>query len=130
MKKYEAIFILDPRKNEDDGKSFASQFEEKIQNWGGKVTLSNNMGRKTFAREIKKRKVGIYYNFLFEVDPDKEALIREDYRLDERILRLLVIIDDRPAKIVTLPDLPPQGLNPIQTASIADDKIESQKTVE
>lgn len=111
MKKYEAVFILDMRKAEDDGKAFAAQFEEKIKSWGGTVNQSLFMGRKPFAREIKKRKTGVYCDFFFELDPAKEALIREEYRLDERVLRVMVVIDDRPAKIITLPELPPPTFN-------------------
>jgi len=119
LKKYEAVFILDLRKVDDEGKAFASEFEKMILDWGGTVTLSQSMGQKTFARPINKRKAGIYYNFLFEVAPEKEAMIREEYRLDERVLRHLIILDERPAKVVTLPDLPPPTFNAAPAAAPA-----------
>ena len=55
MKKYEAVFILDMRKVEDEGKAFSEEFAQMIQSWGGSVVESNAMGRKQFAREIRKR---------------------------------------------------------------------------
>lgn len=99
MKKYEAVFILDMRKVEDEGKAFSEEFGKLIQSWGGSMVEANAMGRKQFAREINKRKAGIYWNYFFELDPLKVKDIREQYRLDERVIRELVIVDERPEQI-------------------------------
>lgn len=99
MKKYEAIFILDMRKVEDEGKAFSEEFGKLIQSWGGNMVESVSMGRRQFAREIRKRKAGVYLNFVFEVDPEKETQIREQYRLDERVLRIMIILFDRPENV-------------------------------
>ena len=96
MKKYEAIFILDMRKVEDDGKAFAEEFGKMIQNWGGVVNETNLMGRKQFAREIKKRKTGIYWDYVFELDSLKCKEVRNMYRLDERVIRILIVNYERP----------------------------------
>ena len=99
MKKYEAIFILDMRKVEDEGKAFSEEFSKLIQSWGGTMIESVMMGRRQFAREIRKRKAGVYLNFVFEVDPEKETQIREQYKLDERVLRIMIILFDRPENV-------------------------------
>jgi len=99
LKKYEAVFILDMRKVEDEGKAFAEEFGKNIQGWGGKIVETNPMGRRQFAREIRKRKAGVYWDFVVELDEQKVAEIREKYRLDERVVRLLDIIYDRPDSV-------------------------------
>ncbi len=99
MKKYEAVFILDMRKVEDEGKAFSEEFAKNVQSWGGKVVESNPMGRRQFAREIRKRKAGIYWDYVIEIDPLKSGEVREKYRLDERVVRLLVINYDRPESV-------------------------------
>ena len=99
MKKYEAVFILDMRKVEDEGKAFSEEFAQMIQSWGGSVSESVAMGRKQFAREIRKRKAGIYWNYIFELDPAKCKDIREKYRLDERVVRELIISYERPEQV-------------------------------
>jgi len=99
LKKYEAVFILDMRKVEDEGKAFSEEFAKNIQGWGGKVVETVPMGRRQFAREIRKRKAGIYWDYVFELDPLKAGEIREKYRLDERVVRLLTLIHDRPDSI-------------------------------
>lgn len=96
LKKYEAVFILDIRKVEDEGEAFSKELSELIKSWGGEMVESVSMGRKQFAREIKKRKAGIYWNYIFNLDPDKTDEIRKKFKLDERVLRQLVIIYDRP----------------------------------
>ena len=99
LKKYEAVFILDMRKVEDEGKAFSEEFAQMIQSWGGSVSESVAMGRKQFAREIRKRKAGIYWNYIFELDPAKCKDIREKYRLDERVIRELIISYERPEQV-------------------------------
>lgn len=99
MKKYEAVFILDVRKVEDEGKAFSEEFGKNLESMGGKLIEANEMGRKQFAREIKKRKAGVYLNFVFELDAEKETQIREQFRLDERVLRIMIILFDRPAEV-------------------------------
>ncbi|MBO4490200.1 MAG: 30S ribosomal protein S6 [Lentisphaeria bacterium] len=99
MKKYEAVFILDMRKVEDEGKAFSEEFAKNIQSWGGNVNEAVNMGRRQFVREINKRKAGIYWDYYFELDPAKTKEIREKYRLDERVVREMVIVDERPAEV-------------------------------
>ena len=99
MKKYEAVFILDMRKVEDEGKAFSDEFAQNLQSWGGSMVEMNAMGRKQFAREINKRKAGIYWDYYFDLEPAMVKEIREKYRLDERVIREMVIVDERPAEV-------------------------------
>lgn len=97
MKKYEAVFILDIRRTDDEGTAFCKEFAELINSMGGVLESTNAMGRRHFTYEINKRKAGIYFDFIFELDTDKVKLIKEKYKLDDRILRNLIVIYDRPA---------------------------------
>lgn len=99
MKKYESVFILDIRKVDDDGAAFSKELAAFIASQGGKMNEMIPMGRKQFTYEINKRKGGIYWNFYFEMDAVKLISIKEKYMLDERILRNMIIVDERPAEI-------------------------------
>ena len=101
MKKYESLFILDVRKVEDEGNALSKEFIALVEGWGGKMTAADAMGRLQFSYEIKKRKAGIYWDFHFELPEDKVNLIKEQYQLDERVLRILTVIDERPENAVT-----------------------------
>jgi ribosomal protein S6 len=62
----------------------------------GTVVESTNMGRKQFAREIKKKKTGIYLDIVHEMDESKVTALREKYKLNEAVLRMQTYIYDRP----------------------------------
>ncbi len=111
MKKYEAVYILDLRKVDDEGKAFSEEFAAKIGEMGGAVTETVMMGRRQFAREINKRKAGIYLDFVFEMDPAQEKNLREVYRLDERVLRVLIVNFDRPAQVRSTLAMPAEAAN-------------------
>ena len=97
LKKYEAIFILDIRKVDDEGAGVSSEIETLIKKWGGEMVKSISLGRRQFAYEVKKRKGGIYWNYVFTALPDKVKELKENFRLDERVLRNMIINFDRPA---------------------------------
>ena len=96
MKKYEAVFILDIRRTDDEGAAFTKDFSDLIASLGGKLTSALPMGRHQFSYEIDKRKAGIYFDFLFELDAAKVIEIKEKYKLDDRILRNMILLSDRP----------------------------------
>ena len=97
MKKYETIVILDERKIKDDGKEFLARIEKLITgDLGGKIVENVVMGKKQFAREINKRKTGLYLSIVHETPADKVALIKEKYKLNETVLRVQSYNYDRP----------------------------------
>lgn len=96
MKKYEAVFILDIRKADDEGVSFRNELTQLIESLGGKVEAAVAMGRKQFTYEINKRRAGLYFDFVFTLDAAKVREIKEKYKLDARVLRNLILIYDRP----------------------------------
>ncbi len=96
MKKYEAVFILDIRRTDDEGAAFCRGFEELIKSLGGEVEKSVPMGRKQFTYEIDKRRAGLYFDFVFTCETSKVIEIKERYKLDAQVLRNLILIYDRP----------------------------------
>jgi len=96
LKKYETVFILDERKVQDEGKAFAEEFSSVISGAGGEMVSVTPLGRKQFAREIKKRKAGIYYDFVFNAKESFAKDLAGKYKLDDRTLRVQVFAYDRP----------------------------------
>ena len=101
MKKYEAVFILDIRRTDDEGAAFCRGFEELIKSLGGELEKTVPMGRKQFTYEIDRRKAGLYLDFFFELDPLKVIEIKDKFKLDPRVLRNLIILDERPESPTT-----------------------------
>ena len=91
MTKYEAVFILDPKRVEDGGDAFIAQATTRIEEQlGGKVVETTNMGRKHFARPIGKHRAGVYWDLLIDLTPDQVVVLQDSYRLDSAVLRLQV----------------------------------------
>jgi small subunit ribosomal protein S6 len=98
LKAYEAVFILDERRFEDGGEAFAERFCELVGQLGGAVKQRNPMGRRQFARPIRKLRAGIYWDFILDMPAENVAELKERYRLDENVLRLVVMIYEGPAR--------------------------------
>ena len=99
MKKYEAVFILDIRKCEDEGAAFTAEITKLIEQLGGNMVAVDAMGRLQFSYEINRRKAGIYFDYVFELEEEKVLELKEKFRLDERVLRNMIIVYDRPENV-------------------------------
>ena len=90
MAKYEAVFILDPRKVEGNGEAFGATIEEQLKALGAEITRVKCLDKKTFARPIGKHKVGIYWDYVVEMAPHCVAELEDKYRLNQTVLLLCV----------------------------------------
>jgi ribosomal protein S6 len=98
LKTYETVIILNDRLVQDEGKAFAEEFSTKISGAGGEIIKSTPLGRKQFAREIKKHKTGTYWDFVMKLSEQEIKTLPDAYTLDERVLRTQVFVYDRPEK--------------------------------
>jgi len=96
LKTYETVIILDDRRIQDEGKAFVEEFSTKISRAGGEIVKVTSLGRKQFARQMKKRKTGLYWDFYINLDEKEAKKLPDYYSLDERVLRLQNFIYDRP----------------------------------
>ncbi len=96
MKSYEAVFILDERKLEDGESAFIEAVTAQIQSLGGSVKAKKSLGRRPFARMIKKQKAGTYWDFVFDLSPDQVYTFKDKYRLNSAVLRLVVFNYEEP----------------------------------
>ena len=101
MKKYDALYIFVTAPKEDAVEPLIEKVGGEITRLGGVVLGSEMLGRKTFARELKKREAGIYVRIRFELDPAKVAELRARYALSEDVFRVQVLlVDDRREALV------------------------------
>lgn len=101
MKKYDALYIFVNAPKDDAVEPFIEKVSGEIARLGGNVLGSEMLGKKTFARELKKRTDGIYVRVRFELDPDKVADLRARYALSEEVFRVqILVVDDRREALV------------------------------
>ena len=92
MNKYEIMFIVKSDLDEETRKNEVKALEEIFTNNKAVITLSNELGQKEFAYEIKKMKSGYYY--LYNIETSSDEAIKEFDRvagINENIVRHLVL---------------------------------------
>ena len=91
MNKYEMMFIVKTTLDEEAANKVSKTYEEIITSMKGKLTDSKNLGNKKLAYPIKKEATGYYYVFNFEATPEIVAEVDRKARIDENVLRHLII---------------------------------------
>ncbi|MCX8075071.1 MAG: 30S ribosomal protein S6 [Clostridia bacterium] len=90
MNNYESIVILNQNVSDEVKASFLEKARELITA-NGELTNVEEWGRKTLAYEIKKLKEGYYILFTFVAKPDFIAEFERVLKLDELVLKHIVI---------------------------------------
>ncbi len=90
MNKYESIIIINPSIEEEAMKAIISKYTDLI-NSEGSVEKVTEMGKKKLAYEIQKNKEAYYVVFNFESKPELIAELERQYRIDDKILKFIVV---------------------------------------
>ena len=91
MNKYEMMFIVKTTLDEESANKVSKVYEDIIKSMKGKLTDSKNLGNKKLAYPIKKEATGYYYVFNFEATPEIVAEVDRKARIDESVLRHMII---------------------------------------
>lgn len=91
-KKYTATFILDTRGYTDPVETLIEKIKSVIESAGCKVSKVENLGQKSFVRVVdKKFPSGIYVEISYEAPASANAQIREKFRLDKTVDRIMIL---------------------------------------
>ena len=92
MKKYELVFVADPRLSDEDVVALTDEYKEMLTAGGGSVTKQESWGKKRLAYPIQKLTEGYYV--LFNVDletgnpfPEIERRMEQN----DKVLRYLTV---------------------------------------
>lgn len=91
---YECTYILAPDLNDAGVKERVDKVDATIKSHGGTIAYSDNWGRRRMAYEINKNREGQYFHLRFEGGPDTLSELNRILRLDDQVLRHLVIRDE------------------------------------
>ena len=89
MKKYEALFIIDPGK-ENSLKDTTTAITGTVIKNKGKVEKEETWGKQKLAYPVKKSAEGIYYKLDFSIDPQEISGLNKQYKLNPDILRIMI----------------------------------------
>ncbi len=93
MNNYESVIILSANAPEEVTVAFGEKMKELISK-NGELTNVEEWGRKTLAYEINKQKEGVYILFTFVAKPEFIAEFERILRLEEIVLKHIVIKKD------------------------------------
>ncbi len=89
MKEYEAVFIfLNAEESYANGMTFVKEQFKKIK---AKIIKDEDMKVRELAYQIKKQTAGHYHLFNFDADPDGLREADREFRLNQDILKFLII---------------------------------------
>lgn len=89
-KKYDALFVFAGSMKDEALEKTLERVNAEIERLGGSIEGSENLGRRTFARPMKKRENGVYVKVLFLLDPAQITALRARYRLSEDVFRVQI----------------------------------------
>ena len=90
MNKYEAMVIVKPDLSDEDKKTLFKQIDDAVTKNGGAITQSGVWAeRRKLYFPIKKYMEGVYYLVAFSAPSEAVKEIRNTYKLNENILRVL-----------------------------------------
>ena len=91
---YEALIILKAARSEQDATQSAAKLEEPIKQLGGRVESSQGWGRRKLAFRIARHTEGYYHLVRFTAPTERLAELKRLYRLNEAIVRFLILSED------------------------------------
>lgn len=104
MKTYEGMFLLDA--GNPDFEATTEPVRSILTRYGAEVLTMKPWEERRLAYEILGRKRGMYVLSYFKVEPEKMIEIEHDCRLDERVLRSLILRKDKISDEVVNADTP------------------------
>ena len=91
MNKYEIMFIVKPDMEEAEIKKTADSMKKVLTDAKAKIIEEKAMGQRELAYEINKYATGYYYLFIVEASIEAEQELTRVARINENILRHLVV---------------------------------------
>lgn len=99
MKNYEGMFIINPQLADEEIEKVITAVQDEIKKNNGEVAEVQKIGRQQLAYKIKKFREGYYFLLNFNGEGDLIDKVISKYRINENILRNLILERPRTAKV-------------------------------
>ncbi len=84
---YEGLFIFPESLDEEGLDQAIGRVKEELEKLGGSIESTTRMGKKTFARPLKKQKAGLYVVMMFNIDGTKLDAFKARLKLTTNVFR-------------------------------------------
>ena len=88
---YEGLFIFPETLDEDHLDMSINRVKEEIEKLGGSLESTTRMGKKNFARPLKKQKAGHYVVMMVRLDGRKLDAFRKRLKLASDVFRSQIV---------------------------------------
>lgn len=87
MNTYEGLFIFPEALDEEGLDQAIGRVKEELEKLGGSIESTARMGKKTFARPLKKQKAGLYVVIMFKLEGTRLAAFKARLKLTTNVFR-------------------------------------------
>jgi len=94
LKTYEGLFIFSSSLKEEERGKALERVRGELARAEATVLGVEQLGRRAFARPIRKRESGYYVRVVFECDPQAVATLTARYKLNTDLLRVQFLVAD------------------------------------
>ena len=94
MNKYELALVVSAKIEDDARTATVEKAKEYITRAGGSVTEVEEWGKKKLAYDIQHMSEGFYYFIQFDAASNVPALVEQDVRIMDNVLRCLCVRKD------------------------------------
>ncbi len=84
---YEGLFIFPESLDEEGLDQAIGRVKEELEKLGGSIESTTRMGKKAFARPLKKQKAGLYVVIMFNLDGVKIDEFKSRLKLATNVFR-------------------------------------------
>jgi small subunit ribosomal protein S6 len=91
LREYEILFILPPDLAEEEATAATERIRGAVASRGGEVKSLDVWGRRRLAYPIRRYHEGIYHLGRFTLGPEQETELDRTLRLNEQVLRHLIL---------------------------------------
>ena len=90
---YEAVYIIDPRKNEEDTAALVEKFKALAETHAAQVEI-DEWGKRRLAYPIQDQNVGHYVRMTFTATPVFPAELDRIFRITDGVMRSIIVCLD------------------------------------
>ena len=94
MNKYELALVVSAKIEDDARAAVVAKAQEYITRAGGVVSEVEEWGKKKLAYDVQKQSEGFYYFIQFEAESNVPAIVEQDVRIMDNVLRFLCVRKD------------------------------------
>ena len=110
-KKYELVLILDPQAGDTHLETAVENYSKRLESAGAEVAQVVTWGLRKLAYTsiaLRQRQQGFYVLYQFAADSEQLGPMEEELKLDESVLRHLVVAV--PGEFLNVPQLAPENV--------------------